>query len=83
MAWRITEDLIADSGGEKQLPEVGKLKGKVSSFRLLDADGNIYYEGEMDWHGNPFAPLDDFGMPNAGCVELQYCDDTTNGWKVL
>lgn len=49
-------------------------------FRLYDDDGGLYYEGRMnadalDAYGEGWGnPLDDFGMPNAGCTELQYLD---------
>jgi len=39
-------------------------------FRMYDDDGNLYYEGRMS--GYDFDPLDDFGMPNAGCTYLKY-----------
>ncbi|WP_243689249.1 hypothetical protein [Geotalea toluenoxydans] len=44
------------------------------SFRLLDADNEVYYEGLSDDcdSGKAFAPLDDFGESFAGCVEIQY-----------
>lgn len=56
-------------------------------FRLLDDDGNIYYYGAIilnndDGDGEEdFAPLYDFGMPNAGCVTIEYL---VNGeWEPL
>jgi hypothetical protein len=43
-------------------------------FRLLDADGEVYYEGRSTNSDSEeaFSPLDDFGTPNAGCTEIQY-----------
>jgi hypothetical protein len=47
-------------------------------FRLRDGDNILYYEGRMtpqclDAYGQGYGnPLDDFGMPNAGCTTLQY-----------
>ena len=38
-------------------------------FRMLDDDGILYYEGFLI--GDEFAPLDDFGEPNAGCTRIQ------------
>jgi len=38
-------------------------------FRMLDDDGEIYYEGFLV--GDEFAPLDYFGEPNAGCTSIQ------------
>ena len=43
--------------------------GTKERFRLLDDDGEIYYEGFLI--GDEFAPLDDFGEPNAGCTSIQ------------
>lgn len=56
-------------------------KGEGRTFRMKDADGDLYYTGriitpegeeesEMD-----FAPLDDFGKPNAGATEIHYRRD--------
>lgn len=58
-------------------------------FRILDDDGNVYYEGYC-WSsaGNSpdllgeehFGPLEDFGMPNAGATEIQY---KSGVWETL
>ena len=54
--------------------------GEGIEFRLLDDDGELYYEGrrleESDadegYMGeNELAPLDNFGTPNAGAVTQQ------------
>lgn len=61
--------------------------GKGRAFRIKDDDGELYYTGriitpreevggEMD-----FAPLDDFGKPNAGAVEIWY--RINNKWTEL
>lgn len=48
--------------------------GFTASFKLFDDDGELYYTG----YGKPltevegFEPLDDFGMPNAGCTDIRY-----------
>lgn len=44
-------------------------------FRLFDDDGNLYYEGILTiWKDalaeQLFAPLYDFGLPNAGCTRI-------------
>ena len=48
-----------------------------------DDDGILYYKGYLygdDADG--FEPLDDFGMPNAGCVDIKY--KSNNGeWESL
>ena len=52
-------------------------------FRLLDDDGEIYYEGMSDDCGSQraFAPLDDFGKGYAGCTEIHYFTDGV--WQQL
>jgi hypothetical protein len=62
--------------------DVKRLKaGEGTRFRMLDDDGEIYYYGrrleesdaDKGYYAEPeFAPLDNFGTPNAGCTELQY-----------
>jgi len=45
------------------------------SFKMYDGDGNLYYTGKCVHDGGEdtvFAPLDDFGRPNAGCTEIRY-----------
>jgi len=55
--------------------------GEGRTFKMKDDDGELYYtgriitpkdeeQGEMD-----FAPLDDFGKPNAGATEIHYQRD--------
>lgn len=70
--WVIVRDLI-NNNLRKGVESVGFREGAVlpHEFRLLDADGKIYYRGWSD-NNNSFAPLDDFGRPNAGCTTIQY-----------
>lgn len=49
-------------------------------FRLYDDDGILYYEGEMNEHCDGFDPLDEFGMPNAGCTEVRVLTPG-KGWQ--
>jgi hypothetical protein len=55
----------------------------IHRFRLLDGDGEVYYEGLSDDcdSESAFAPLDDFGEGDAGCTEIQYL--CQNIWKTL
>lgn len=64
------------------------LAGEGRTFRMLDADGEKMYtgrivtpageeEGVMD-----FAPLEDFGKPNAGATEIHYQRDN-GAWYEL
>lgn len=58
-----------------------------SRFRMYDDDGELYYSGRIliadDADGETaFAPLDDFGTPDAGCTEIRYLDDAGK-WVTL
>lgn len=57
--------------------DVTLLDGETERFRLLDDDGNVYYEGRIAGDYEGFEPLYDFGMPNAGAVSIQYFKGTT------
>lgn len=53
-------------------------KGKGRTFYMYDDDGECYYTGRCVWTPMPayveweFAPLDDFGLPNAGCTQIKW-----------
>lgn len=47
-------------------------KGEGKKFKMYDDDGELYYEGRIVGECNELEPLDDFGMPNAGCTDIQY-----------
>jgi len=76
--WIITHDytesdesdvgVIGQSG--VQLTKEQILKGRA--FKMKDDDGNIVYRGRIIGKYNGFEPLDDFGMPNAGCTVIWY-----------
>ena len=50
-------------------------------FRMKDNDGTIYYHGEIYGDYDGFEPLDDYGMPNAGCTSIEY--NEKGEWKQL
>lgn len=62
--------------------DVARLKaGEGIRFRMLDDDREVYYYGRFleeddcsaDYYAEEeFAPLDNFGTPNAGCTIIQY-----------
>jgi hypothetical protein len=95
-AWTITKDHIAEPGDPPATntsargmtgPHTAKLTAKqiiehpaAKRFRMLDDDGEIYYEGCLIGD-DLFAPLDDFGEPNAGCTCIQIFED--GQWKYL
>ncbi|NOR56995.1 MAG: hypothetical protein GQ474_00550 [Sulfurimonas sp.] len=83
MAWYISEDKIDDGQAVGQWnarfknPENGIEKCKeicTYKFRMLDDDDEVYYIGYSNDCDSEkaFQPLDDFGMPNAGCTDIQY-----------
>ena len=95
MAWIIDKDLIAEPDAKPGTYEnaVGIIgprsyRGDGSElkhrFRMLDSDGNVYYEGRCDTcdDDNALGPLDDFGEPNAGAATIQYFVDG-KGWESL
>lgn len=53
-------------------------------FRMLDADDMHYYTGFYVGPSDEteFAPLDDFGMPNAGAVTIEY-RNAAGEWSAL
>lgn len=85
--WKITKNNI----GKRMAESVGwdeetHGKGKLYKFRMYDDDDNLYYEG-VSTSNSSFDPLDDYGMPNAGCTYLRYwCahwDTKKFGWHYL
>ena len=82
--WTITNDLV-DDGKKVGTASLNYDEGKAAllkhRFRLLDDDGEIYYEGLSDDRDSQraFAPLDDFGRGYAGCTEIHYLDK--GGWR--
>lgn len=75
-SWYITIDNIDDgrslgawNGEEETLDEAKEVC--TNAFRMLDDDGEVYYHGKCS-DNSSFDPLDQFGMPNAGCTEIQY-----------
>jgi hypothetical protein len=64
-------------GPKAAAPElVRRLKmGEGHKFRLLDGDDEVTYTGRFigdERSQDAFGPLDDFGMPNAGCTTIEY-----------
>lgn len=75
MPWIIDRDYI-DTGAVgtcsrswKKHPE--RHAEATVRFRMLDDDGNVYYGGRCT-PDVEFQPLDNFGMPNAGCTTIQF-----------
>ncbi len=94
--WLITEDLI-DSGeavgtcggssisqAQFDLLREGRHEN-IDLFCLYDDDGELYYAGRMleSPETQGFEPLDDFGMPNAGCTLIKIQNKETKVWEDL
>jgi hypothetical protein len=41
---------------------------------MFDGDGELYYSGTIWGDFDGFEPLDDFGTPSAGCIEIKLRD---------
>ena len=88
MAWIITVDHIEDGARVETFgPRTTELARDeiidhvdATPFRMFDDDGILYYEGLMTTPDtDPFAPLDHFGAPNAGCTMIEL--KTDGGWE--
>ena len=79
--WNITKANAA-YGLEDEIGETGPWNANTTltavepwhkgGFRMKDDDGNLYYEGLIFGDYMGFEPLDEFGMPNAGCTIIEY-----------
>ena len=83
--WLITEgspdigldDEIGTKGPRDILDSLEALLdgGAGEQFRMYDDDGEWYYTGRIIGEYDGFEPLDDYGMPNAGCTEIKFLSD--------
>jgi len=74
-AWKITwamEGLEDEIGVSVSDDWSGDWSGKSETFALYDDDEVLYYKGIIVGDYDGFEPLDDFGMPNAGCTGIKY-----------
>lgn len=94
--WTITKDLLAEPDdppgtngnaaglvGPRNAPLTAAQIAndpKAIAFRLYDDDSTLCYEGFL-LGDDEFAPLDDFGEPNAGCTSAAIL--TPTGWRPL
>jgi hypothetical protein len=80
--WVITKNCLDNKHMLKKSPFCNTDKC-IYQFRLLDADGIVYFEGlSSDCDSEiAFHPLDFYGMPGYGCTDIEYkCDGI---WVVL
>ena len=96
-AWVIVKDNIADVEitPPSNLNAVGMIgphwakydadyiKKHGARFRMSDDDGEIYYYGYIVGDYEGFEPLDDFGLPNAGCAHIEYKNPQTKEYEEL
>jgi hypothetical protein len=93
-AWAITKDHINEGHDENTCWTHGAddlnhayivTHPEKQKFRMYDDDGELYYEGYYvgDFSEDAFGPLDDFGMPNAGCTRIDYWNETKQIWETL
>jgi hypothetical protein len=88
--WVITSDFLAEGTDRGDAGVFGPATTPMSrdeiithpdakEFRIHDDDGELYYIG-FNVGDDLFAPLDDFGHPNAGATEIRYRDSKTRKW---
>lgn len=75
--WTVTHDYLDDKPASVVGPHNATMTSEQIAthpdrvaFRMYDDDGELYYRGFLvgdDLH----APLDDYGMPNAGCTSIK------------
>ena len=88
MAWYIDKDKIDDGKAVGQWNSYNPMDFETCKklckerFRMSDDDGEVYYYG---WSNDSSSsdPLDDFGMPNAGCTTIEYLDHEIQEWDTL
>ena len=72
--WKITKDHIGSGAAGTEGPSDldPTITNNREHFVMKDGDGEVYYEGDIYGEFDGFEPLDDFGMPNAGCEAIFY-----------
>ncbi len=82
--WTITRDFIS-TGATGQTGPANKSRhtANQTDFEMYDDDGVLYYRGSIFGDFDGFEPLDDFGMPNAGCTEIRLKNATTGKFETL
>lgn len=87
-AWIITKNHIEGQeksvvgprdAGDNFIKHLNESMGET--FKMFDDDGELCYVGRIIGDYDGFEPLDDFGMPNAGCTYIQYKQD--GKWETL
>ena len=96
-SWVITKDHLAttdsEPGARDDAGTVGPRNAPLDAeqiiahperkaFRILDSDGERYYDGFLVG-GDGFEPLEDYGTPNAGASDIQYREGEKDEWQSL
>jgi len=74
--WIITKDRIEDGGAKGVSNGYETTTSNKAHFSMYDDDDICYYEGTIYGDYDGFEPLDDFGMPNAGCTYIKINGET-------
>ena len=53
-----------------------RLCANPAKFEMFDDDGELYYTGTIYGEYDGSEPLEDFGMPNAGCTRIDIDGET-------
>lgn len=86
--WVITKDhgVVEDceNATSEQVKQIIE-DGFTEKFELYDDDEELYYSGYAKQTNDTdgFEPLDDFGMPNAGCTIIKYYNPKTFEFETL
>jgi hypothetical protein len=84
--WKITMDYTETPAKRVNITSYGYDGRQLShAFQMFDDDGNLDYRGLSDdcMSERAFEPLDDYGMPNAGCTSIHYWDPEKEQWAIL
>ena len=96
-AWIITKDHLATELGDRSevgisgpsditvQQKIALDEGQGAEFQMRDDDGELYYTGRFIGDANSedaFAPLMDFGTPNAGATDIYY-RNAKGQWEIL
>ena len=70
--WVITKDHLDGNEAGIKGPSNCQCGNTINPahFSMYDDDGILYYDGVIFGDYTGLEPLDDFGMPNAGCTSI-------------
>jgi len=80
--WKIDKDYLDGDNSNSAVGTEGprdladEVVSNPKGFTLYDDDDIAYYHGWIYGDYEGFEPVDDFGMPNAGAVHIQFDGDS-------